>query len=122
MVIVRPPERGAGSRDPVIRPDSRAERRAARVRNPERLGSGFLGPQAAAFDSSDNIYVADTFHGQVWKIPYSAGSYGAPVPLASNFAFGSPCGIAVDSNFNVFVADESNTQVYELMAPGYFIH
>lgn len=80
------------------------------------LGSGFNTPSGVAVDSNGNVFVADTQNGLVKEIPYSAGSYGTPVPLGSGFV--SPRGVAVDASGNVFVTDIYNNTVKKIPYSG----
>jgi sugar lactone lactonase YvrE len=76
----------------------------------------FESPRGVAVDAGGNLFVADTWHSAVKEIPYSGGSYGAPITLGSGFDH--PFGVAVDSSGNVFVADSGNDAVKEIPYSG----
>jgi serine/threonine protein kinase, bacterial len=69
----------------------------------------FAAPDAVVVDANGNVFVADTFHSAIKKIPYSGSSYGAPLILGSGF--NHPDGVAVDASGNVFVADAWNDEI-----------
>jgi hypothetical protein len=88
------------------------------------LGGGdlFDRPKGVAVDSSDKIYVADSFNDQV-QIFNSAGSF-----LSKFGSFGSgdgqfnlPIGIAVGSNGVIYVADEGNDRIQLFDSSGNFL-
>ena len=81
----------------------------------QTLGS-FGSPWGVAVDGSGNVFVADSANNVVKKIPYSDGSYGTPVTLATGFD--APTGVAVDERGNVFVADSGNYVVKEIPYSG----
>lgn len=72
----------------------------------------FANPLGVAIDASGNVFVADNGHNSIREIPYSGGSYGAPITLGSGFSF--PYAVATDANGNVFVADAGNNAIKEI--------
>jgi tripartite motif-containing protein 71 len=66
------------------------------------LGS-FSYPTGIAVDSSDNVYVGDTFHYKIQKL-----STGAWTDITGSGSFSYLTGIAVDSSGNMYVAGISN--------------
>ncbi len=61
-----------------------------------------------AVDGSGNVYIADTYGGQVLKETYSGGSYAqSTVTTGLNY----PYGVAVDGSGNVYIADTHSGQV-----------
>jgi tripartite motif-containing protein 71 len=88
-------------------------------------GNGvFSYPEAVAFDSAGNAYVADALNNRIEKFDPSGnfllqwGTWGASQP----FGFSTGCyGIAVDSSGKVYVSDGGNSQVEEFNASGGFI-
>jgi len=70
-------------------------------------------PLGVAVDAAGNVYATDAAHDVLLKIPYSGGTYGAPVTIASGFGGSGPYGVAVDGAGNVFASDYSNSQVLE---------
>jgi sugar lactone lactonase YvrE len=73
---------------------------------------GFSNPNGLAFDSGNNLYVADTGVPEIEE--FFMGNYVSP-----NFMFnggvslGAPKGIAVDGSGNLYVADYNNNSVYK---------
>ena len=81
------------------------------------LGSGFDSPMGVAVDGIGNIYLADTFHGQVKELLVASGSVPSyPAIRILWGGFNTPVGVAVDGSGNVYVADSGNNAVYELQA------
>ena len=76
----------------------------------------FQGPFAVALGPGGDLFVADTDHNSVKRIPYSNGSYGTAITLGSGFRL--PHGIAVDTSGNVFVADSGNNAVKKIPFSG----
>ena len=85
-------------------------------------------PQAAAVDSTGNLYIADTANHVVRKVtaggtittfagngtPGSTGDNGAPTAAQLN----APAGVAVDGNGNVYIADTANSHVRKVASGG----
>lgn len=69
-----------------------------------------------AVDANGNVFVSDSGNNEVDEIPYSGGTYGAPVSVGSGF--NGPAGIALDANGDVFVADSRNNRVKEIPYSG----
>ena len=99
----------------------------------------FDSPEALAVDSSGNVYVADLGSptgnpgapitgGGLFRVPYSAGSYGAKAAIGgSTFANGSAIAVALDSSGNLYAsvgtATDSNgntsaSSLYKLTGSG----
>jgi len=90
--------------------------------------AGINRPQGMAFDSSGNMYVADTFNNRVRKVttggtistfagtglPGFSGDEGA----ATSAMLNEPTSVAVDSNGNVFVGDSENDRVRKITPGG----
>jgi hypothetical protein len=97
--------------------------------------SNFLSPRVTAFDSSGNLWVADTNNNRVLEFPAanlvstSSSTFGqasvaiGQPSLASGTAatsqtgLNNPLGIAIDSSGNLWVADTNNDRVLEFV-PG----
>ncbi len=90
--------------------------------------AGINQPQGMAFDSSGNMYIADTFNNRVRKVttggtistyagtglPGFSGDGGA----ATSARLNEPTSVAVDSNGNVFVMDTQNSVVRKITPGG----
>jgi large repetitive protein len=76
------------------------------------LYSSLNAPQAMVVDAGSNIYIADTHHTRVLKLPWNGTSYGTPVTVGSGWS--APSGVAVDGAGNVYVADASLNKVVEV--------
>ncbi len=89
-------------------------------------------PESIAVDSSDNLWVSDTFHHRVLRIPppYTGGAdlvlgqpdfvsgesnRGGSGPAANSFNF--PRGLAFDASGNLYVADIYNNRVVRFAPP-----
>jgi sugar lactone lactonase YvrE len=76
-------------------------------------GSYLSQPYGVAVDAKDNLYVADTFAGQIDEFTAASGySTGNDLSLY----FYSPAGIAVDGAGNLFVSDGTTDSVSEVLA------
>jgi len=69
------------------------------------IGSGWNFPVGVAVDGAGSVYVADSGNNRVVKAPFSNGSFGTPVTLASG---GNPNAVAVDGAGNVFYTNSSS--------------
>jgi hypothetical protein len=67
--------------------------------------SGLSSPQAMVVDAGKNVYIADTLHARVLKLPWNGTSYGTPLTVGTGWS--APAGVAVDGAGNVYVADSS---------------
>jgi hypothetical protein len=70
--------------------------------------SAWVQPEGIAVDGSGNVWVADSVLDNLYKIPYSGGSYSTPV-LIDGDGLCSPYGVAVDGSGNVYVANADLT-------------
>lgn len=84
-------------------------------------------PNALAFDSAGNLYVADTYNftirkvtpsGSVSTVAGTAGTFGVTDGKGSAALFHSPSGIAVDSAGNIFVSDTGNNDIRKITPDG----
>jgi sugar lactone lactonase YvrE len=87
----------------------------------------FDNPTSLAFDSNDNLYVADsgnntireiTPRGGVTTLAGTAGVTGYADGAGVTAQFNSPTGIAVDGSGNVYVADQGNDLVRKITSAG----
>ena len=89
--------------------------------------ASFNYPQGLAIDSSDTIYVADTFNHVIRKITPqgvvttmagtgTASYLDSSSPASATFRY--PTGVAVDSAGNVYVADKDNSVIRKITAGG----
>jgi hypothetical protein len=77
-----------------------------------QVSSGLNQPQlGVAVDGYGNLYVADIGNQRIVKIPFSAGTYGAPVTLVSGV---SPQGIVVDGVGAVYFADDNSNSIKKI--------
>jgi YD repeat-containing protein len=87
-------------------------------------GNGqFKAPATAAFDSSGNIWVADTSNDRIQKFS-PAGVFVAAYGTTGtgNLQFKGPWGIAIDQKSgNAFVSDQSNCRIEELNAAAEYV-
>jgi sugar lactone lactonase YvrE len=79
---------------------------------------GYTRPTGVAVDASGNVYVADAGSKMVWKIPFAASVYGAPIQVGSGQPFASPTGVAVDSVGTVYVTDTGNNSLFQFIRGG----
>jgi sugar lactone lactonase YvrE len=92
------------------------------------LGNALLnGPNSIAFDTSSNLFIADTANQTIRKITPAgvvttlaglAGQAGANDGSGSNARFYGPMGIAVDAADNVYVADAWNSTIRKIIPNG----
>ena len=73
------------------------------------IAQGDFGPTGIAVSASGNVFVV--CNGIMDEIPFSGGSYGAPVTLSSS---GDAQGIAVGVTGELYVADAAANAVYQL--------
>ena len=79
-------------------------------------------PHDVAFDSSGNLYIADTYNNAIRKVTpggiiythAGSGKYGYYNAAAGNSEFALPKGVSVDSGGNVFVADTGNNMIRKI--------
>jgi sugar lactone lactonase YvrE len=86
----------------------------------------FAFPDGITYDTSGNIYVADTFNNIIRKIVAStgvvttlaglAGSTGSTDGTGSAARFNGPEGITCDTSGNIYVADRSNHTIRKIVA------
>jgi DNA-binding beta-propeller fold protein YncE len=82
----------------------------------------FRFPTGIAVDSSDNVYVTDSWNNRVQKLTADGkflAKWGSRGSGDGQFRF--PTGIAVDSSDNVYVADFANDRIEKFTADGKFI-
>jgi autotransporter-associated beta strand protein len=90
--------------------------------------AGINNPEGVAFDSTSNMYIADTFNNRVRKVTTGgiistfagtgiAGFSGDGGP-ATSAKLNEPTSVAVDSNGNVFVSDSVNSVVRKITPGG----
>jgi sugar lactone lactonase YvrE len=80
------------------------------------VSTDFNRPFGIAVDGSGNLFVADRTDNAVMEIPYTGGSYGAPVSLGGGF--NNPFSVALDTSGNLYVADAGNSAVKEILKTG----
>ena len=97
--------------------------------NPGATSTGLVGPFALAFDSSHNLWVADSYGNRIleYKAPFSTDEAASIVIGQSNFTglgsattstgLSTPNGLAFDSGGNLWVSDSSNNRILEYRAP-----
>jgi serpin B len=81
-------------------------------------------PQGMAFDSSGNIYVADTYNHRIQKFS-SDGKYLSTLGVSGvygtdNEHFGFPTSVTLDNSDNIYVADFDNNRVQKFSPVGSF--
>ena len=85
-------------------------------------GSGndqFSNPRGLAFDSSENLYVADMSNNRIQKFDSSNTfvlKWGSSGSATSSFT--NPSDVAVDSSGNVYVADPGNKRIQKFDSSG----
>ena len=97
--------------------------------NPGATPTGLIGPFALAFDSSQNLWVADQDGNRIleYKAPFPTGEAASLVIGQSSFTSSTngatsttlnvPTGLAFDSSGNLWVVDSSNNRILEYKAP-----
>ena len=81
-------------------------------------------PQGIAFDSSNNLYIADSANGSVRKVTASTGfistlaGNGASGPVGSGSTFDLPLGVVVDHAGVIYVTDTGNNYVDTISSTG----
>jgi sugar lactone lactonase YvrE len=83
-------------------------------------------PRGLAFDSSGNLYVADTNNHRIRKITSEgvvttfagSGSAGSADGTGTNATFNGPLAIGVDSTNNIYVGDSANNRVRKITPQG----
>jgi len=88
--------------------------------------ASFNGPNGVAVDSSDNVYVADSYNAMVRVITpagvvttfASSGVSGYSDGTGTDATFNKPMDVAVDSSGNVFVADFNNHTIRKITSAG----
>ena len=87
----------------------------------------FFGPSGVTVDSSNNIYVADTFNSTIRKITSTGvvttiagqpGTNGTLNGLGTNTLFNNPTGIAADARGNLYVTDTDSSLIRRLSPSG----
>ena len=94
-------------------------------------------PGGIAFDSSGDLYIADTFNDRVQEVPSSSGTqWGQSMTVndiytvagdagggfgdtgdggpATSALLGFPAGLAIDSSGNLYIADSDNSRIQEV--------
>jgi DNA-binding beta-propeller fold protein YncE len=87
-------------------------------------GDPLSSPQGVAVDASaNNIYIADTDNGKVYRDSYTAGfGYSRTQIDTGTLHLSYPSGVAVDGNGNVYIADRGNNRVLKDTALPLFGH
>jgi DNA-binding beta-propeller fold protein YncE len=83
--------------------------------------SQFIDPWGAAFDSSDNLYVADTQNNRI-QVFNSAGTYLRQWGSfgTGNGQFNRPTGVAIDGSGLVYVVDSGNDRIQVFNSQGVY--
>lgn len=68
------------------------------------VGTGLLGPKAVAVDPAGNVYIADTQHARIVKVPAGGGTQ---ITIGSGLT--NPSGLAVDPAGNLYILDNVQT-------------
>lgn len=83
------------------------------------IGSG-LGASVVAVDGSGNLYLTnyytETGNGDIDKIPFNAGSYGAPVTVAGNILENNCNGLIIDAAGDILFSDTAHQMVKKIVA------
>jgi len=95
--------------------------------NGTQSAAQFSGPQAAATDSSGNMYIADTANNTIRKITPTgvvttlagtAGGTGSNDGTGGAAQFNSPQGLIADASANIYVADTGNNTIRKITPAG----
>ena len=81
--------------------------------------SGVDHPFGIAFDSHDNLFVADQLTGSGQILQLTAASGYATTNAITSGNLQQPVGVAVDSRGNLYVTDSASNKLTELLAPDY---
>ena len=91
--------------------------------------TGIVGPHALTFDSSGDLWVADSYGNRIleYKAPFTTAeaasivigqpSFTSIAPAATSTGLNTPNGLAFDSSGDLWVSDSSNNRVLEYKAP-----
>jgi large repetitive protein len=80
--------------------------------------SGLSKPEGLAFDSTGNLYIADTGNNRVVEITSAGVQKTVLSGTVSGAALKAPKAVAVDASFDLFVADSGNNRVLEISPQG----
>ena len=94
-------------------------------KNGKGSNAQFFFPRGLAFDSQDNLYVADTFNNRIRKIDkdgnvttFAGSSYGDKDGKGISAKFANPNAIVIDSQDNLYVADTFNHKIRKIDIKG----
>jgi len=73
------------------------------------LESAVSGALGTAVDEAGNVYIADSNHNQVLKLPWTGSGYGAPILIGTGLS--EPTAVAVDGFGNVYINDSANNRI-----------
>src|SRR2546421_3986709 len=72
------------------------------------------GPIGVAFDQSDNLYVADTADGQIYRFAPGRGQAGDATRVSQASIPGSPAGLAMTRDGRLYLARSRSNDVVEI--------